>query len=130
MTDYQAEELGRLIRRARKGKKLSIGAVADRAEIDFSWLGRLERGLYATPSPAQLARLAEVLDIDPLRIDEVTHDYLADSMPSTRTYLRSKEKLSPEGMDALERALDEVRADDAKRRAGDDGPQPSEGDLL
>ena len=129
MTDHQAEELGDLIRRGRKQKGLTLYGLADLAEMDFSWLSRLEHGRYTSPNPAQLARLAEVLDIDPARIDAVTHEYLAESMPSTRTYLRSKEKLSPEGMDALERALDEIRADDAKRRAARGGTRPTEGDA-
>jgi transcriptional regulator with XRE-family HTH domain len=128
MTDYQAEQLGDLIRRARAKKGLTLFGLADLAEMDDSWLARLERGRYTTPNPAQLARLAEILDIDPARIDRLTHDYLADSMPSTRTYLRSKEKLSPEAMDALERALDEIRAEDAGRRAARGGAETTEGD--
>ena len=110
MTDKQAHKLGELIRRARNKKGLSLYALADLTGMDFSWLGRLERGLYASPSPVQLARLAEALDIDPARIDVVSHDHLADAMPTMRTYFRSKEKLSPAALDELERAVARIRA--------------------
>ena len=52
MTDKQAHKLGDLIRRARNKKGLSLYALADLTGMDFSWLGRLERGLYASPAPS------------------------------------------------------------------------------
>lgn len=122
MTDQQAEDLGAVIRRARNKKGLTYYALAELTGMDFSWLARLERGQYANPDPAQLARLAEALDIDPVRIDRLSHNHLANSLPTMRTYLRSKEKLSPAAMDALERALDDIRAQDAKRRTNKSGP--------
>ena len=81
-------------------------------------LKRFEDGVYNNPSPAQITRIAEALDIDPARIDRVSKNHLANSMPSMRTYLRSKEKLSPEAMDALEQALADIRAEDAAQRSG------------
>jgi len=110
MTDHQASELGALIRRARHSKGLSLFALADLTGFDDSWLARLEKGLYASPNPAHLARVAETLDIDPARIDAISREHLANSMPGMRTYFRSKEKLSPEALDEVEQAVADIRA--------------------
>jgi transcriptional regulator with XRE-family HTH domain len=118
MTDAQARNLGLLIHNARIAKGLSFRALAAITDVPLASLKRFEDGVYNDPSPAQIARIAEALDIDPARIDRVSKNHLADSMPTMRTYLRSKEKLSPEAMDALEQALADIRAEDAARRAG------------
>ena len=118
MTDYQARQLGALVQRARNKKGLSRFALAELTGFDESWLIRLEQGRYASPSPGHLAQLAETLDIDPVAIDRVSHDHLADSLPSTRTYLRSKEKLSPEALDEVEAVLASIRAREDLRQAG------------
>lgn len=115
MTDQQATKLGALIRRGRRRKGLSLFALADLTGFDDSWLARLEKGHYASPNPAHLARVAETLDIDPARIDVISRDHLADAMPTMRTYFRSKEKLSPAALDELERAVARIRA----KHAGD-----------
>lgn len=114
MTDQQASTLGALIRRARNKKRLSLFALADLTGFDDSWLARLEKGHYTSPNPAHLARVAELLDIDPARIDRVSRDHLANSMPTMRTYFRSTQKLSPEALDEIERAVNEIRAKHAK----------------
>jgi len=86
-------------------------ALADLTGYDASWLQRLESGQYASPNPAHLARVAEALDIDPARIDEVSADHLADSLPSVRTYFRSKTKATPEQLDAIEAVLREIHGE-------------------
>jgi transcriptional regulator with XRE-family HTH domain len=108
MTDPQARELGALVRRARLEKGLSLLAFTELTGLDYSWLNRLERGLYSAPNPVHLARVAEALDIDPARIDEVSANHLAASLPSVRTYFRSKTKATPEQLDAIEAVLREI----------------------
>jgi len=123
MTEAQAKRLGRVIQRARHRRGWSLVYVMETTGIDSSWLNRLERGMYADPAADRLAVLAEQLDIDPRAIDEASHDHLADSLPSPRTYFRSKEKLSPAALDEAEAALAEIRARDARRRAATGGPR-------
>ena len=115
MTDAQARTLGLLIRNARTAKGLSFRALAAITDVPLVSLKRFEDGVYNDPSPAQIVRIAEALDIDPARIDRVSRDHLASSMPTMRTYFRSKEKLSPEALDEVERAVAEIRAKYAKR---------------
>jgi transcriptional regulator with XRE-family HTH domain len=116
MTDHQAKRLGDLVRDARHQKRVSLRDLEALTGFNESWLSRLERGRYADPNPVQLARLAETLGIDPAAIDHASRDHLANSLPSARTYFRSKEKLSPEALDELELALEAIRAKDAHRR--------------
>jgi len=114
MTDAQARTLGLLIRNARTAKGLSFRALAAITDVPLVSLKRFEDGVYNDPSPAQIVRIAEALDIDPARIDRVSRDHLANSMPGVRTYFRSTQKLSPEALDEIERAVNEIRAKHAK----------------
>ena len=124
MPDAQARNLGLLIHNARVAKGLSFRGLAAVTDVPLASLKRFEDGVYNDPSPAQITRIAEALDIDPARIDRVSKNHLANSMPSMRTYLRSKEKLSPEAMDSLEQALADIRAEDAARR-GNSSHEPT-----
>lgn len=110
MTDAQARNLGLLIHNARLQKGLSFRALAAVTDVPLVSLKRFEDGVYNDPSPAQIVRIAEALDIDPARIDRVSRDHLANSMPGVRTYFRSTQKLSPEALDEVERAVAEIRA--------------------
>jgi len=110
MTDAQARNLGLLIHNARLAKGLSFRALAAITDVPLVSLKRFEDGVYNDPSPAQIVRIAEALDIDPARIDRVSRDHLASSMPTMRTYFRSKEKLSAEALDEVERAVADIRA--------------------
>lgn len=77
--------------------------------------------LYGAPNPVHLARVAEALEIDPARIDEVSADHLAASLPSVRTYFRSKTKATPEQLDAIEAVLREIHHQPSKTgTSGDD----------
>ncbi len=114
MTDAQARNLGLLIHNARLQKGLSFRALAALTDVPLVSLKRFEDGVYNDPSPAQIVRIAEALDIDPARIDRVSRDHLANSMPTMRTYFRSTQKLSPEALDEVERAVAEIRAKHSK----------------
>lgn len=121
MTDAQARNLGALIHRARLAKGLSFRTLAALTDIPLSSLKRFEDGVLNDPSPAQIARIAEALGIDPVRIDRASNNHLQNSMPTIRTYLRSTAGLSPAGLDAVERVVADLVATDAaaRRRARD-----------
>ena len=110
MTDAQARNLGLLIHNARIARGLSFRGLAAITDVPLASLKRFEDGVYNDPSPSQIVRIAEALDIDPVRIDRVSRDHLASSMPTMRTYFRSKQKLSPEALDDVERAVADIRA--------------------
>lgn len=115
MTEAQAKRLGELLARHREKQQLSLRTLADRADVDFAWLGRMEQGRYAQPAPERLVRLAEALDIDPVQIDRVSGNYMADSLPSVRTYFRSKEKATPEEIAEIEAAIRRIHKKHERR---------------
>jgi len=106
---------------------LSFRALAAITDVPLASLKRFEDGVYNDPSPAQIARIAEALEIDPARIDRVSRDHLASSMPTMRTYFRSKEKLSSKALDAVEEALVEIRAKYATPPSEPTDPSPTKG---
>jgi len=114
MTEAQAQQLGRIIGDARRKHELSYGELAALSNTDKGWLFRLENGQRADPDPVLLTRLAEALGIDPARIDRVSKNHIADSLPGVRTYFRSKTKLSPKALDEVEAAIAEITAKDHK----------------
>lgn len=103
MTPSQAKQLGRLIAKARARKGLSYRVLALQLGVAFGWLSELEDGRFVDPAPDRLARLAEVLDIEPSKIDRITQGSMADSLPEVRTYFRAKYGLTPEQSAQIER---------------------------
>jgi transcriptional regulator with XRE-family HTH domain len=123
MTNEQAKALGRLIRAAREGRGLSLRGLEAETGLPLSWLVYLEAGRSLEPLPDRVARLAERLEIDPAEIDDVSGNYLAQSLPTVRTYFRSKGKATEAELDELERIIEQVqtkyrRQDGQDRRAG------------
>jgi transcriptional regulator with XRE-family HTH domain len=109
MTEAQARQLGKLIARTRERKGWSFRQLVRESDIPQTWIVKLERGDFASPAPERLARLAEVLDIDPERIDQITRGYLSESMPEVRTYFRSKYDLPDGAIGQIEDLVTELR---------------------
>jgi transcriptional regulator with XRE-family HTH domain len=109
-TETQAKKLGKLLVRTRERAGLSLRGLAEQADIPYTWLARIEQGTFTHPAPDRLARVAEALGIDPARIDRLSHNHLADSLPSLHTYFRSKEKASPEEIAEIEAAIKKIHS--------------------
>ncbi len=109
MTTAQARRVGTLLMRARTEKQLSLRHLTQETGIPPTTITRIEQGDYRDPAPEKLARLAEALGIDPARIDNLSGNYLAASLPSIGTYFRSKKKASPEEIAEIETAVDAIR---------------------
>jgi transcriptional regulator with XRE-family HTH domain len=109
MTEAQARQLGRLFKRARKAKKLSLREVDEQSGVSYGWLSRLERGLTAAPSPTKLTRVARVLGISPERLDRITRGQVSSELPPIRTYFRAKYQLNTEEIQQIEEVFDRVR---------------------
>jgi len=56
--EKQMAELGEHVRELRQAKALSVRGLAARANVDATWLSRLEHGIYSSPDPRSLWRLA------------------------------------------------------------------------
>jgi transcriptional regulator with XRE-family HTH domain len=59
---YQMQQLGKVIRDARRGKHLSLEALAVQAEVSSGLLSQIERGL-GNPSFVTLTKIATALDV-------------------------------------------------------------------
>jgi transcriptional regulator with XRE-family HTH domain len=110
MTEQQAARLGELVRKAREAKGLSLRTLEAETGVARTWLVYLEAGRSLEPSSDRLARVAEALGLDPARIDRVSGSYLARSLPTVRTYFRSKGKATPAELDELEQVIADVQA--------------------
>jgi transcriptional regulator with XRE-family HTH domain len=110
MTESQAQALGKLLQAAREKQGLSFRELAERSGVALASLAHIESGASREPLPSRVARLAEVLNVDPAEIDRVSGDHLARSLPSVRTYFRSKGQASKAEVDEIERVVAEIHA--------------------
>jgi transcriptional regulator with XRE-family HTH domain len=109
MTEAQAREVGRLFRRARRAKKLSLRQVDELSGVSYGWLDDLERGHMTRPAPSKLTRVADALEIPPERVDRITRGQLSSELPPIRTYFRAKYQLATEEIKQLEELFDRIR---------------------
>jgi transcriptional regulator with XRE-family HTH domain len=112
MTEVQARELGRLFKRARRARKLSLRAVDQLtgvSGVSYAWLRRLESGEIKTPSLHKLTAVAVALSIPPERIDLITGGKVSGELPAIRTYFRAKYKLAPDEITQIEEVFDQIR---------------------
>src|SRR5688572_29824933 len=96
------EELGQYVRARRLERGLSIRRLAAMADVDFSWLARLERGDYASPDPRHLQAVAEALQVDTADLFLVAGYEIGGTLPALAPYLRAKYDLPPEAVAQLE----------------------------
>jgi transcriptional regulator with XRE-family HTH domain len=118
MREVQARELGRLFKRARRQRRLSLRAVDELTGVSYGWLARLEAGGMMAPAPSKLTAIAGVLGIAPERIDRITRGQVSSDLPAIRTYFRTKYKLNPEEIKQIEEVFDQIRRN---RREHPDG---------
>jgi len=110
MTNQQAKRLGAVIRKAREAKGLSYRELAEHTGVAQTWLKYLETGRSLEPLPSRVGRVTEALELDPAVIDRVSGGYLASSLPTVRTYFRSKGRASVAELDEIERVVAEIHA--------------------
>lgn len=118
MTDVQARELGRLIKQARRSRKLSLRALDELTGASYGWLSRLEHGRMSAPAPSKLTNVAEALGIPPERIDRITRGKVSSDLPAIRTYFRTKYKLDPQEITQIEELFDRIRRERHDHHAG------------
>lgn len=95
-----AVSLAQYVQRLREERGLSTRALAKAAEVDSTYLSRLQRGDYSAPDARILYRLARVLDVEPDELYEVAG--YSDGLPSFEPYLRARYDLPQEAIDQLE----------------------------
>jgi transcriptional regulator with XRE-family HTH domain len=98
----QTARLGEHVRRLRESRGLSVRGLAAQAKVDATWLSRLEHGVYTSPDPRYLWRLAQALGIDAedLYLDAGYSD--GRGLPGFAPYLRAKYHLPADAITQLE----------------------------
>jgi transcriptional regulator with XRE-family HTH domain len=98
----QTTQLGQHVRHLRETSGLSVRGLAAKAKVDATWLSRLEHGVYASPDPRYLWRLAQALgiDVEDLYLDAGYAD--GRGLPGFAPYLRAKYDLPDDAISQLE----------------------------
>lgn len=84
------QQLADTIAEARRAKGISTRTLAGEVGIDQSNIVRLERGSVATPNPAVLGRIAQVLNLDVADLYALAGYTRPSELPAFTPYLRSK----------------------------------------
>lgn len=98
----RAAQLGRLVKKHRQAKGLSLRAAAEQIGYDHSYLGRIEAGDYESPAPKLLKKLASVLGIPIEDLYALAGYQVEDRLPDFAPYLRAKFDLPDEAVDRLD----------------------------
>lgn len=97
----ESTNLGEYIKSARIEHGWSLRQLASEAEVDYSWLSKVERGIYGAPDPRYLDRLAEVLKLATADLFAMA-GYESRGLPQFAPYLRAKYDLPDDAIDQLE----------------------------
>ncbi len=103
MTLKGSKELGKLVRKARKDKGLTVRSLADASDLDWSYIGRLERGEIGVPSPLKLQKLARALDLEIEDFYALAGYIMPEGLPGLAPYLRVKYDLPEAAGEEVER---------------------------
>ncbi len=120
MESEATTELGLYIRRQRQRERMTIRQLADAAGVDFSWLGRLERGEYASPDARLLGAVARGLGLDPSDLNILAGYPSGDGLPEFAPYLRAKYDLPADVVSQLEANFDYINRSYRRTRGGGD----------
>lgn len=98
--DTEERPLGDYLRQLRESAGMPVRGLAATAQVDASWLSKLERGLIAEPSPRMLWRLAQALDIEVAELHRAAG--YGERLPGLAPYLRAKYDLPDDAITQLE----------------------------
>jgi transcriptional regulator with XRE-family HTH domain len=102
----KSSNVGRYLKQHREAKGLSLRGLAATAKVDAAWLSKVERGIYASPGPRELWRLAQALDVEPADLYLEAGYGDAHGLPGFTPYLRSKYDLPDEALAQLQAHFD------------------------
>ncbi|MEN3283359.1 MAG: Helix-turn-helix domain [Solirubrobacteraceae bacterium] len=119
MTEAKAKQLGRLLAKARERQGLTTREVAESQDFTHVWVHRVEQGEFRQPTAQWLWRLAEVLKLDPARIDRLMGESLSSNIPNLHTYFRLGSNASEAEIAELEAAVQAIHQKYERRERDD-----------
>lgn len=109
-------ELGAFIRKTRQERGIGLRPLAEAAGLDWSYIGRLEKGEIGTPDPIKLQKLARALEVEVEDFYALAGYLMPEGLPDLAPYLRAKFDLPEDASGDVERYVARL-----KRRYG---PKP------
>src|SRR6266508_5535485 len=103
MTPIENTELGDFIRKTRQDRGLSLRSLAEASRLDWSYIGKLEKGEIATPDPAKLQKLARALEVEVEDFYALAGYLMPEGLPELAPYLRAKYDLPEAASGDVER---------------------------
>jgi transcriptional regulator with XRE-family HTH domain len=100
--DAGYRDLGEHIRRLRLAKGLGLREAARKAGVDATWLSRLEQGVYVSPDPRSIVKVAKALEVDVEELYVVAGLSTGQGLPGFAPYLRAKYDLPADAVAQLE----------------------------
>jgi transcriptional regulator with XRE-family HTH domain len=123
MSEEQPTQVGQLLRELREGKGMSVRGLAAAAQVDSTWLSRVEHGIYVNPDPRYLHRLAKVLGVETMDLFQAAE--YGEGLPSFAPYLRSKYDLPAEAVEQLNAHFELLADKYDLTKGGDDDERDS-----
>lgn len=96
------EALGEHLLRLRQRLGWKLRPAAREAGVDPTWLSRLEHGVYASPDPRAVAKVARAYSVDVEELYIVAGLSSGRGLPGFAPYLRAKYELPTEAVAQLE----------------------------
>lgn len=109
MPPIESTQLGDFIRKTRQGKGMSLRSLAEASRLDWSYIGRLEKGEIGTPDPAKLQRLARALGVEVEDFYALAGYLMPEGLPELAPYLRAKYDLPEPAAEDIQRHLDRLK---------------------
>lgn len=94
--------LGDHIHRLRTKQGLGLREAARVASVDPTWLSRLEQGIYGSPDPRSIVKVARALGVDVEELYVVAGLSDGHGLPGFAPYLRAKYDLPDDAVSQLE----------------------------
>lgn len=109
MNKEEAWQLGRLFKRTRRTRGLSLREVDHQSTASYHWLSRLERGTMKSPAASKLTSVAGVIGVPLDQVDRITRGQLSRELPPIRTYFSVKYHLTTDEIRQVEEVFDRIR---------------------
>lgn len=123
MKNDSMKQVGEIIREGREAAALSVRRLATAADVDSTWLSRLEHGVYLNPDPRHLHRLGKVLGIPTSELFEAAE--YSEGLPNFAPYLREKYELPEDAIGQLEAHFELIANKYERKRGGQHGESHS-----
>jgi transcriptional regulator with XRE-family HTH domain len=105
MNPNEKQQLGKFLREIRTDRAMSLRTLADASGLDWSYIGRLEKGEISSPDPVKLQKLARALEVEIEDFYALAGYSAPEGLPTLAPYLRAKYDLPEEASGDVERYI-------------------------